>query len=79
MDISNWGTPYLKCQCYSSKAKILQNLIIGQPQPMVVKMVPLHNNLDLENGWQTSICHPSDTHQEQTAEKISPFIFTFGM
>jgi hypothetical protein len=52
------------------RPKIVQNQITGQPQPMAAKMVPLHNNLDLERGWQTSICHPSGTHQEQTAESF---------
>lgn len=48
----------------------MQNQIIGLPQPMAAKMVPLHNNLDLESGWQTLICHPSGMHQEQTAESF---------
>lgn len=43
---------------------------------MIQTRVPWHNNLDQENGWQTSTYHPSGKHQEQTANKnvmINPY------
>lgn len=38
-----------------------------KPNKIIQAMVPSHNNLDQENGLQTSIYHPFDKHQEQTA------------
>lgn len=30
------------------------------------RQIPLHSNLDLESGWQTSVCPLCDKHQEHT-------------
>lgn len=46
----------------------------GESPSKDVKRVPLHNNSDLEHGWQTSICHPSDRHQGQTVQDKCLFI-----
>lgn len=57
-----------KANPYSSTENHLTNSV-------TIKRVPSRSNLDLESGWQTSIYHPSDKHQEQTVQKHSVYSY----